>query len=99
VKPRYPPGCHDRLGTSPLTWAVTFERVTVLRAGDGNRTRTISLGIRPIGTFDRPDLDIRRTTSDRHGPRDTRANGTPMARLPALAAQHDPTPASGRHPR
>jgi hypothetical protein len=41
-------------------------------AGDGNRTRTISLGIRPIGVSDLPDLGIRCTASDRHEPCDTR---------------------------
>jgi hypothetical protein len=51
-------------------------------AGDGNRTRTISLGIRPIGAPDRPDLAIRCTASDRHRPCDTRVNGPPMARGP-----------------
>ena len=30
-------------------------------AGDGNRTRTISLGIRPIGASDRPDMGNRST--------------------------------------
>jgi hypothetical protein len=48
--------------------------------GDENGTRTLSLGIRPIGAADRPDLGIRRTASDRHVPHDTRANGPPMAR-------------------
>ena len=55
-------------------------------AGDGNRTRTISLGIRPIQPSDRPDLDIRCTASDRHGPLDTRVNGPPMARGPMVSA-------------
>ena len=49
-------------------------------AGDENRTRTISLGIRPIGASDRPELGSRCTASDRHGPCDTRLNGPPMAR-------------------
>jgi hypothetical protein len=53
------------------------ERVTV---GDGNRTRTISLGIRPIQALDRPDLGSRHTASDRHGPYDASVNGPPMAR-------------------
>src|SRR5690242_5630824 len=48
-------------------------------AGDGNRTRTISLGTRPVGASDRPDLGIRCTASDRQGPLDTRANGPLMA--------------------
>ena len=52
-----------------------LERVT----GDGNRTRTISLGIRPIGCSDRPDLGIRHTASDRGGRCDTGVNGPPMA--------------------
>jgi len=50
-------------------------------AGDGNRTRTISLGIRQIGAADRPDLDIRCTASGRDGPCETRVNGPPMARV------------------
>jgi len=37
-------------------------------AGDENRTRTISLGIRPIGASDRPDLGNRCTAIDRHAP-------------------------------
>jgi hypothetical protein len=49
-------------------------------AGDGNRTRTISLGIRQIPPSDHSDLGIRRTASDRRAPCDTRANGPPMAR-------------------
>jgi hypothetical protein len=40
-------------------------------AGDGNRTRTISLGIRPIGASDRHDLGSRGTGSDRDEPCDT----------------------------
>jgi hypothetical protein len=48
-------------------------------AGDENRTRTISLGIRPIGASDRPELGSRCAASDRHGPYDTIANGPPMA--------------------
>jgi len=51
-----------------------------MRAGDGNRTRTVSLGIRPIGPPDQPDLGNRRTASDRHWPHDTAANGPSMAR-------------------
>jgi len=39
-----------------------------MRAGDGNRTRSVSLGIRPIGPPDRPDLGNRRTASDRQWP-------------------------------
>jgi hypothetical protein len=49
-------------------------------AGDGNRTRTISLGIRQIGVPDLRDLGTRRTASDRDGPCDTGVNGPPMAR-------------------
>jgi len=51
-------------------------------AGDGNRTRTISLGIRPIGASDRRELGSRYTASDRHEPCDTRVNGPLMARAP-----------------
>ncbi len=51
-------------------------------AGDGNRTRTISLGNQQIGAPDHADLGTRCTASDRHGPYDTRVNGPPMARGP-----------------
>jgi hypothetical protein len=73
-------------------------------AGDENRTRTISLGIRPIGASDRPDLGTRCTASDRHGPCDTGANGPPMAhglitlrtgQKPVHLRIHDPGEASG----
>jgi hypothetical protein len=37
-------------------------------AGDGNRTRTISLGICPIRGSDRPELGSRCTVSDRDRP-------------------------------
>jgi hypothetical protein len=50
-------------------------------AGDENRTATISLGNQQIGGLDRPDLDIRCTSSDRDGPCDTGVNGPPMARV------------------
>jgi hypothetical protein len=56
-------------------------------AGNGNRTRTISLGIRPIGASDGPDLGNRYTASDRHEPHETGVNGPLMARgLMATAA-------------
>ena len=42
-----------------------LERV---RVGEGNRTPTISLGIRPIRPSDRADLGTRRTASDCQGP-------------------------------
>ena len=58
----------------------------LIGAGEGNRTPTISLGIRRIGASDRPDLDIRCTASDRDGPHDTGVNGPPMARAGALGA-------------
>jgi hypothetical protein len=47
---------------------------------DWLRGWTIGLGVRPVGASGRPDLDIRCTASDCHGPLDTRANGPPMAR-------------------
>jgi hypothetical protein len=50
-------------------------------AGDENRTRTISLGIRQIRPSDRPDLGIRYTANDRDEPCDTWVNGAPMARV------------------
>src|SRR5262245_2832926 len=59
----------------------------VMRAGDGNRTRTISLGIRPIVAPDRPDLGIRCTARDRDGPCDTGANG-PRGCAGAVARTH-----------
>ena len=49
-------------------------------AGDGNLTRTISLGIRQIGASDRANLGSRCTASDRQGPCGTGVNGPPMAR-------------------
>jgi hypothetical protein len=55
-------------------------RVTV---DDENRTRTISLGNQQIAAPDRPDLRIRCTASDRHGPYATGVNGPSMARGPA----------------
>ena len=58
-------------------------------AGDGNRTRTISLGIRSIGASDRTDPGSRHTGSTVIDPCDTRANGPPRAQGP---------PASGRSP-
>ena len=58
----------------PVSWA------GMMGAGDGNRTRTVSLANQQIGASDRPDLDIRCTASDRQGPCDTRVNGPPMAR-------------------
>jgi hypothetical protein len=60
-------------------WAGPADPVYEPGAGDENRTRTISLGIRPIGTYNGLDLDIRYTVSDRDGPCDTGANGPPMA--------------------
>ena len=50
-----------------LTWGF------YVGAGDGKRTRTISLEIRQIGASDRLDLDIRCTASDRHRPYGTRS--------------------------
>jgi hypothetical protein len=47
----------------------------VIRAGDGNRTRTISLGIRQIQASDHHDLGIQRTASNRHRPSGTGVNG------------------------
>jgi hypothetical protein len=58
-------------------------------AGDGNRTRTISLGIRQIRAFDHPELGSRCTASDRQRPCGTRVNGPPMAR--SLTALERPT--------
>ena len=65
-----------------------FDVRFLVGAGDGNRTRTISLGIRQIRAPDHPDLEIRWTASDRDGPCDTGVNGPPMAaatRLPTSA--------------
>jgi hypothetical protein len=49
-----------------------------VRAGDENRTRTISLGNQQIGASDRADLGT--TASDRHEPHVTGVNGPLMAR-------------------
>jgi hypothetical protein len=56
-------------------------------AGDGNRTRTISLGSDRSGASDRPDLRTRCTASDRHRPCDTGANGPSMARRSCLLTE------------
>ena len=61
-------------------------------AGDENRTRTISLGIRPIQAPDRPDLGSQCTVSDRYGPYGTMAIGPLMAQAPAGSGiGQDPT--------
>lgn len=52
-------------------------------AGDGNRTRTVSLGIKPIRTVIAADLASARTASDRCCPLITLANCTLIARPPA----------------
>jgi hypothetical protein len=49
-------------------------------AGDGNRTRTISLGISTIHAATQPDLRRRVPVSDREGPLFTGVNGPLMAR-------------------
>ena len=49
-----------------------YEQAFLRGAGDENRTRTISLGIRQIRVPDRPDLGNRYTASDRQRPCDTR---------------------------
>jgi hypothetical protein len=64
-------------------------------AGDGNRTRTISLGIRQIWVPDAPDVGGRCTASDPDGPSDALANGPLTARvrrLWALAKTRSPPP-------
>jgi len=55
-------------------------RAFISGAGDENRTRTFSLGIRPIQAPDRPDLGSRCTVSDRYGLYGTMAIGPLMAR-------------------
>ncbi len=59
-------------------------------AGDGNRTRTISLGICAIRAVVRPDLRSEVSVGDRDRPLLTGVNGTLMARRiwvrPALIA-------------
>ena len=52
-------------------------------AGDGNRTRTISLGICAIGAVVRPDLRRGVSASDRDRPSGPVANGPLMARRPS----------------
>jgi hypothetical protein len=54
-------------------------------AGDGNRTRTISLGICAIRSVVRPNLRFGVSASDRERPLDAGVNGTLMARRPSLA--------------
>jgi GNAT superfamily N-acetyltransferase len=55
---------------------------SLIGAGDGNRSRTISLGNQQIGAPDRPELGSRCTVGDRHRPCDTTVNGPLMARGP-----------------
>ena len=55
------------------------------RAGDGNRTRTISLGICAIRAAVRPDLHCGVSASGRERPLVTGANGTLMARRTAVS--------------
>jgi hypothetical protein len=57
-----------------LAWAF------VVGAGDGNRTRAVSLGIKPIPAVTAPDLASARTASDRECPLITAANCTLIAR-------------------
>src|SRR5580658_11251501 len=52
----------------------------VYRAGDENRTRTISLGICVVSAVLRPDLRGRLSAGNRDGPFFTGVNGTLMAR-------------------
>ena len=58
----------------PLTWAFA------VGAGDGNRTRTISLGTCAIRAVSWPDLRGGLSVSDRGGPLFTGVNGPLMAR-------------------
>jgi len=57
-----------------LAWAFA------MRAGDGNRTRTISLGICPVTAARAAELGVRVPVSDRRCLSFTGANGTLMAR-------------------
>jgi hypothetical protein len=52
-----------------------------MRAGDGNRTRTISLGIAQIVAVTPPDLGDRPSVSNRDYPWITASNGPLMARV------------------
>jgi hypothetical protein len=56
-----------------------------LGAGDGNRTRTIGLGICAIRSVVRPDLRFGVSASDRERPLVAGANGTLIARRSSLA--------------
>ena len=63
--------------TVVLTWSF------LLGTGDGNRTRTISLGICAIRAVVRPDLRRGVSASDRDRPSGPVANGPLMARRPS----------------
>jgi hypothetical protein len=76
----------------PVNWWF----VGALGAGDGNRTRTISLGIRPIGASTRPGLGSRCTGSDREAPSGTGVNGPLMAQGP-IAFGHESGPMLDAH--
>jgi hypothetical protein len=63
-----------RIGTYVLTWAF------VVGAGDGNRTRIISLGICTVHALTWPDLRRGLSVSNRERPPFTGVNGMLMAR-------------------
>jgi hypothetical protein len=71
------------------TWALSVE------AGDGNRTRTVSLGICAIQAVMQPDLLGALSASDREGPPVTEVNGTLMARPCAIRGEDYPLPGYG----
>jgi hypothetical protein len=76
-----------RVGLHVLTW------VFAMRAGDGNRTRTTSLGSVGNSAVTGADLAVGVLASDRCCPLFTLANGTLMARTSARPPQAD----SGAH--
>ena len=69
---------HDRFGAAPGNQRPSC--AFSLGAGDGNRTRTISLGICAIRAAVRLDLRCRVSASDRDRPLVTGVNGPLMAR-------------------
>ena len=61
---------------------ILLMKSTLRRAGDGNRTRTISLGICTVRAVEWSDLRDRLSASDRERPFVTGVNGSLMARPP-----------------
>jgi hypothetical protein len=84
--------CEDRIrnaGSQANSCSESVNEVGLYGAGDGNRTRTISLGICAIRARHMPDLRGGLSVSDRKRPAFTGVNGTLMARRPLLEEEID----------